>query len=229
MITALMSLAAVVPASADSLLNNDPDVVYMEEVAGKPIEFIVIKEAGVFATKNGGRRLGTYPVDTKLTLLALTDKGYKVQGMANHGKVSGWVSPRYLASKDPKFVENLKKYYERELVVRELIKNNEVAIGMSPEEVSKALGEPTRKETKITKEGQTGKWAYVDVEEVKHYRYITDPRTGATYRQLSHVTTEEKGRLEVEFEKGLVASISKMEDKGPGQVKIVVPPIIFGF
>lgn len=211
------------------LLDSDPDVIYMERIAEKPMEFLVVKPATIFATKNGGRRLGAYPVDTRVKLLAMTDKGYKVQGEAAHGKVIGWVSPKNLASKDPKFVENLKKFYERELVVRELIKNKEVAIGMSVSEVAEALGDPTRKETKVTKDGQTGKWAWVDIEEVKHYRYVTDPRTGNSYRQLSHVTTEERGKMEVEFEKGLVSSIAKMEDSGPGKVRVVVPPVIFGF
>ncbi|GAA5495532.1 hypothetical protein Rhal01_01710 [Rubritalea halochordaticola] len=227
--TLLISSALVMVSPADSLLNNDPDVVYMEEVRGKSIELLVIKPATIFASKKGGRRLGAYPVDTKVTLLAMTDKGYKVRGMAKHGKVSGWVSPKTLASKDPQFVENLKKFYERELTVRELISKNEVAIGMSSEEVFRSLGEPTRKESKITKDGQTGKWSYIDTEEVKHYTYVTDPRTGNTYRQLSHITTEEKGKVEVEFEKGIVTAISKMEDKGPGKVRVVVPPVIFGF
>lgn len=211
------------------LLESDPDVVYVEETGAEAMEFLVVKPATIFATKNGGRRLGAFPVDTRVRLLAMTDKGYKVQGQATHGKVSGWISPKNVAAKDPKFVENLKKFYEREVLVKELIRNREVAIGMTAEEVLKAYGEPTRKETKVTKDGQTGKWAWVDIEEVKHYRYVRDPRSGNTYRQLSHVTTEERGKVEVEFEKGLVSSISKMEDQGAGKVRIVVPPVIFGF
>ena len=57
--------------------------------------------------------------------------------------VSGWVSPRLLGSKDKDFVENLKKVYERQKVVRELIAKHEVAIGMSVEEVGASLGKPT--------------------------------------------------------------------------------------
>jgi len=211
------------------LLDNDPDVVYLEDVSSDAMDLLVVKPTTIFATKKGGRKLGSYPLDTKVRLLAMTDKGYKVSGNATHGKVSGWVSPQNLASKDPKFVETLKKFYERELTVRELIKNKEVAIGMAVEEVRASLGEPTRKETKVTKDGQTGKYAYVDIEEVKHYRYLRDPRTGGTYKQLSHITTEERGKIEIEFEKGLVTSISKSEDNGPGKVRIVVPPIVFGF
>ena len=110
-----------------SLLNDDPEVVYAEEFTDKKIEFLVVKRATVFSTRKGGRKLGILKVDSKVSFIGMTEKAYKIRGTAIHGGVSGWVSPRLLGSKDKDFVENLKKVYERQKVVRELIAKHEVA------------------------------------------------------------------------------------------------------
>lgn len=226
----LALLLGLVPLSAkESLLDNDPDVVYLEGASDKVMEFVVIKDAVVFASKKGGRRLGVYPQNTKVQLLAMTDKGYKVKGKARHSLVSGWVSPKNLASKDPKFVENLKKYYQREREIRALIRNKEVAIGMTIAEVQQSIGEPTKKESRLTKEGRSGKWEFIKAEEQKHYNYYRDPRTGMSYKQFSHTTYEETEKLTVEFEAGVVTAITSKEDRGLDRERIVVPPVIFGF
>ena len=212
---------------AGSVLDNDPDVVYFD--ANDKMILLVIKESTVFATKKGGRKLGVYPVDTKLKLLGMTDKAYKVRGEARHSLVSGWVSPKNLASKQPKFVEELKQFYEREMKIRELIANKEVAIGMTIDEVAQSVGEPTNKESRITKDGRTGKWDFIKGKEKKHYTNTVDPRTGQVFRRFSHVTIEEQEKLTVEFENNVVTAISSLENNSPGNVKIIVPPVIFGF
>ena len=229
LIAAIISLAIASSqlAFAGSLLDNDPEVVFFEP--NEEMVLLVVKESTVFATKKGGRKLGTYPVDTKLRLLGMTDKGYKVKGQAKHSLVSGWVSPKNLASKKPKFVEELKQYYEREMAIRELIARNEVAIGMTIDEVQKSIGEPTKKESRITKDGRTGKWEFIKGKEQKHYSNTVDPRTGQVFRRFSHVTVEEQEKLTVEFENDVVTAISSLENNTPGNIRIIVPPIIFGF
>lgn len=212
---------------AGSLLDNDPEVVFFE--ANDEMILLVVKEATVFATKKGGPKLGTYPVDTKLRLLGMTDKGYKVKGKAKHSLVTGWVSPKNLASKQPKFVEELKQYYERELAIRELIANKEVAIGMTIDEVEQSVGQPTKKESRITKDGRTGKWEFIKGKEQKHYTNTVDPRTGQVFRRFSHVTIEEQEKLTIEFENNVVTAISSLENNSAGNIRIIVPPIIFGF
>ncbi|PQJ28926.1 hypothetical protein [Rubritalea profundi] len=212
---------------AGSLLDNDPEVVFFE--ANDEMILLVVKEATVFATKKGGSNLGTYPVDTKLRLLGMTDKGYKVKGKAKHSLVTGWVSPKNLASKQPKFVEELKQYYERELAIRELIANKEVAIGMTIDEVEQSVGQPTKKESRITKDGRTGKWEFIKGKEQKHYTNTVDPRTGQVFRRFSHVTIEEQEKLTIEFENNVVTAISSLKNNSAGNIRIIVPPIIFGF
>lgn len=212
-----------------SLLNSDPEVVYFDEE--DTITFLVVKQSSVYSSKKGkeSRKLGTFPVDTKVILLGMTDKAYKVKGKAKHSVVSGWVSPKRLASTRPEFVQELKKYYERELAIRELIANQEVAIGMTIEEVQKSLGAPSKKESRLTKEGRSGKWEFIKTKEKKHYTNSVDPRTGQVFRRFSHVTVEELENLTVEFENNVVTAISSKEDNSVGSAKIVVPPVIFAY
>ena len=229
----LLTIALMLPATAaprKSLLNNDPDVIYLNEHLDHTIHLVVAKPAQIYSTKNGGRKLGIFPANTKVELLAIGGgNAYRVKGKAKHSVVSGWVSPKLLTSKDKNFIANLKEFYNRQLIVTELIANQDVAIGMTLGEVKESLGEPTKTEVKQTRKGESGTWEYVVFEEEKHYRTIFDSRTGQTYRQLSHVTTEEKSRITLEFENSVTPSVTKMKNNGPGKVRIIPIPVIFGW
>ena len=226
-------VAILLPATAaprKSLLNADPDVIYINEHLDRTIHLTVAKPAAIYSTKNGGRKLGTFPANTKVELLAIGGgNAYRVKGKAKHSMVSGWVSPQLLSSKDKNFIANLKQLYDRQIIVQDLIANNDVAIGMTLDEVKESLGEPTKTEIKQTRKGESGTWEYIISEEEKHYRTIVDPRTGQTYRQLSHVTTEERARTTVEFEDNIVTAVTKMKNNGPGKVRIIPIPVIFGW
>lgn len=228
---ALITQISAAPALQKSGLDNDPEVVYLEQYTSIPIKFLTVESTALYASKKGksSRKLGTLSTGTSVQLLAMNENAYRISGKGKYGQIKGWVSPKSLASQDPKFVENLKKLYVRQMKVQNLIKNKQVAIGMSLSEVLQSLGEPTKKEDKVTKDGRSGKYEFIQFDEQKHYRYVTDQRTGRVYRQLSHVTTEEKSNITVEFENNVVTAITAKEDKGPGKINIIVPPIILGY
>lgn len=235
--TALVSallLSLLLPVSAQakraerkSLIDRDPDVVHLAEYVKTPIELQVVKEAPVYSDKNGKNKLGTLKADQTVILEAMTDKAYKVRGQGEKHGISGWVGPHAFASKDPNFVENLKKLHARQIEVQALIEEKQVAIGMTPEEVTMARGTPTKTSVKQTEKGQTGRWEYIDFEQVQHYNYVRDPVSGQVFRQLSYVTQEEKGKTVIEFENGVVSSMEESEQRRGGPVKIIVPPVVF--
>lgn len=231
-----LSLGLLAPLSAapdlkKSGLDDDPSLVYLEHYTSMPIKFLLIEDTALYASKTGknSRKLGTLASGSSVQLLAMNENAYRISGKSKYGLLKGWVSPKSLASQDPKFVENLQQLYRRQMKVNNLISNKQVAIGMSVSEVIQSLGEPTKKEDKITKDGRSGIYDFIQLEEKKHYRYITDPRTGNLYRQLSHITTEEKSKVTVEFESNVVTSITSKEDNGPGKINIIIPPVIFGY
>lgn len=208
-------------------IDDAPDVVMLE--ADDQMQLMVLEPTVVYATKKGGRRLGVYPVQTKLMLLGMTQRACKVKGKAKHSKVTGWVSPKQLAAKEPEFVKSLQNHYKREMEIRELIAKKEVAIGMTLAEVRRSIGDPTKKESRLTKDGSSGTWEYTKSEERKHYTTHRDLASGQIYRRFSHVTQEVSEQLKLEFEKDVITAISTLEDQGAGNIRIVVPPVIFGW
>lgn len=227
----LMSLVpAGYSAPKRSLLDDDPEVIYLEEHVEKPVELLVIKKAQVFGDKEGKRPLGSLVKDQKVILQAMTDRAYRVSAQTGGNKVTGWVAPWAFASKDPKFVENLKSLYERQMEVAKLVAENRAAIGMTLEEAAKALGSPSKTKVRQTAKGRSGNWEFVDYEEVRHYTYVRDSVSGRTFRQFSHVTQEELGKTVIEFEDDVVTAIEQTEsNEGAGRVRIVVPPVVFAW
>jgi len=229
-------LLVVLPLSAQanrgerkSLLDNDPRVVYLTEMPDKQIELMIIKEAPVYSDVDGKQKLGTILANQKVKIEAITDKAYKVRGRGTRDGISGWVGPWAFASKDPQFVENLKKFYTRQLEVNKIIAENDVAMGMTSEEVALSLGSPTKSTLRQTPEGQSGKWEFIDYDEQKNYANVRDPVTGNFFRQLVSVTQIEKSKRVVEFTNGAVSAIEDSESKRAENLRIIVPPIVFGW
>jgi hypothetical protein len=226
-----LSLAAHAQIKKDkeSLLNSDPDVVYLNQVFTEPIKLNVIGQYPVFSDKEAKHRLGFLKADQVVELEGMTDRAYRVRGQGTKDGIAGWVSPKAFSHSDKDFVEKLTKLYERQKLVNEIIKNKGIAMGMTLSEVEKSRGKPTKTTIRVTAKGEAGTWEYIDYDEVKHYITKVDPVSGQAYRQLSHVTREETGKTTVEFTDGVVSSLEEMEDKGPGNVKIIIPPIVFGW
>jgi hypothetical protein len=209
-----------------SLLDSDPNVVYLDRTMKKPIELKVIKEAPVFSDKEGRNRLGTLRADQTVRLEAITDKIYRVRGQGTRNGISGWVAPWAFSSTDPDFVANLKLLYERQIQVQNLIATNQVAVGMTLDEVSLSRGKPTKTSLRKTATGQSGTWEFIDYEDVKNYTTEIDGY-GNAFRRLASITRVERGKTVVEFENDVVSAVVESEDRGGGNVKIIVPPLIF--
>lgn len=228
-----LSLFLILALPTFAALPEEPEenVVYVEEFAPeKGISLKVEKPGIVYSTNQGGRNRGALKVGIEVELVSFTDKAYFVRGKRDNGiGVSGWVTPLAFSSKDPKFVEKLKQVHTRQLLVRKLINNEEIAIGMTPEEVSQVYTRPTKTKVKRTAKGQTTVWEFIEYDEVSHFNTVQNPVTGVIFRQLSHTTTEEKSKVVVEFENGFVSSIEISENNGPGNPTIVAAPIIFAW
>jgi len=229
----LLTLAIALPQLATaqrdrkSLLDSDPNVVYLNQVLKDPVKLTVIKEAPVFSDHQGRQRVGTLRADQDVEVLAITDRAYRVRGRGIHDGIAGWVAPWAFTSADPDFVEVFKKFYEREMAVKALIAEGRIAIGMTLDEIKRCKGEPVKTSVRKTEDGQATRWEYIEFDQVRHYVTHIDPYTRQTYRTLSHITQEERGKLTVEFEDGIVAAIEETRDDRRSNVRIIVPPVIF--
>lgn len=232
-ILAVITACLILPVGAQikrqerkSLLDSDPTVVYLDQTLKKPIELKVIKEAPVFSDKEGRQRLGMLKANQTVRLEAITDKIYRVRGQGTRDGIAGWVAPWAFSSTDPEFVANLKQLYERQIQVQNLIAARQVAVGMTLDEVGLSKGKPTKTTLRKTATGQSGRWEFIDYEDVKNYTTEIDSQ-GNAYRRLASITRVEKGKTAVEFENDIVTAVEESEDNQGGNVKIIIPPLIF--
>ena len=210
-----------------SLLDADPTVVYLEQTLKKPLDLKVIKEAPVFSDKDGNIRLGTLKANQTVRVEAITDKNYRVRGQGTRDGISGWVAPWAFSSTDPEFVANLKLLYDRQIQVQKLIAAKSVAVGMTLDEVTLSQGKPTKTALRKTAGGQSGRWDFIEYEDVKNYATEIDRSTGQTFRRLVSVTRVEKGKSAVEFENDVVTAVEESADHQGGNARIIVPPLVF--
>ncbi len=220
----LSSLVQAQGSKRRSLLDNDPQVVYTQELTDSETKLMVLKSMPVFATKNGRRKLGYLKANRLVTLEGFTEKAFKIRGEATHAGVAGWVSPKAFEEPEPDFVERMKETYYRQMEVRELIAAKQVAIGMTAHEVQLSLGEPTKTHFRQTKEGVSGKLEFIEYEELKHYEKFKDPLTGQTYRRYTHTTLEEKSKVSVEFTDSIATAIERSTSHKGGPVKVIHRP-----
>ncbi len=214
-----------------SRLDSDPKIIHLADVSENPIKLRVVKQAPVFSDSEGNRRLGYLQANQTVELEEMTDKVYRVRGKGTRNGLAGWVAPWAFSHPEDDFVEKLGKLYERQISVNAYIDAGEIALGMSPEEVLSSQGEPTKTSMRRTSKGESGTWSFIQYEEIKHYVTQINPLTGQAFRQLSHITQEEIGKIVVEFESGIVTAIEESEDTANRRtnVRIVVPPLILGW
>jgi hypothetical protein len=212
-----------------SLLNSESGVVYLEEHDCKPIELEVIKQAPVFSDKEGRHRLGFLRAGQKVQMEALSGKGYRVRGQGLRDGIAGWVPPWAFQPPAEDFDAQMKRFYDRQIQVQELIAAKEVALGMTTSEVTRSRGKPTKTTMRRTAKGQSGQWEYIDYEEVKHYTTQIHPTTRQAYRVLSHIEQVEKGKTVVEFQDDVVTALEESETNQRDKVRNIVPPLVFGW
>jgi len=218
--------AEVKRAPRKSLLDSEPGVVYLEQAQVKPLELKVVREAPVFSDKDGKHQLGTLAANQIARVEAITDKVYRVRGMGTRGGIAGWVAPWAFSPNDPEFTAKIKQFYDRQIQVQELIATNQIACGMTMDEISLVLGKPTKTSSRKTESGESALWEYVRYEEVKHYVTRVDPTSGTPYRQLSHITQEEKSRIDVIFKNQIATAIEESKNHSKKNPTIILPPWI---
>ena len=230
-----LALLAAVPQQAGAseipgrsrLAETDPGSLMLEDILPKPVKLSVAADSFIYYQRDMQRVLGSMSAGTVVQLVAMSETGhYKVRGKARHGDVAGWMRMVDLKSADPKLAENLKKFAERRKQIDEIIKNKQVAIGMTSSEVKASLGEPQRKSTRITAEGREETMEYVTYKSVPQYVTGRD-QFGNLVQNVVYVKVE-SGKLNLVFKNSAVETIEEIQGNplGGGGVKIVPAPII---
>ena len=224
-----VSPAFAVPPSGAVI--REPGAIYLEDLVPRPVRVPVQADAPIYYHVDMERYLGVLRKGQQVELQALgpDEKVFRVRGLAQQGQVVGWVEAKYLAPLKADFVEGLKQNAARQEEVRALIARNEVAINMTPEEVTAALGKPGRKTSKLDAKGRLDVWEFV--------RYERVPQQIQSYDQLGRLVLNTyyvkvpAGKLSVIFERNLVTALEQTEGslERDARVKIVTAPLVVRF
>lgn len=212
--------------SRKSLIDSDPEVIYVADLLGQEqvVELVIASPGEVYPTKKGGRSLGQIN-SGKVKLIGFDDRACKIQGQ---GK-TGWVRPEILKSGKANITELFKTVYEREMSVRNLIAEGEIALGMTRDEVCRVHGKPTKQSMRVTETGASGTMEFIEYEEVRHFQPLIDPFSGTLFQRFTHSTLEEKSKIVVEFKDDVASAIEESESENGGRVRVVRRPVVFFF
>lgn len=206
-------------------LNREAGAIYLEDLLDKPVTIPVAKPTAIYYDITLKRYLGTLRTGQSLELQAIADHAYRVRGKAQQGQVVGWVSSAAVDSLKPEFVQAMKSAAERHARVQDLIAKNEVAMGMTGEEVLLSLGKPQKKSTRVDAGGREEIWEYISYRRVPERQSYLDRYNRLAYRTV-YVNVPD-GQMTVIMKNNIVNAVEEsegnlVEDRG---ARIVVPPI----
>lgn len=212
-----------------SKLVKEEGAVYLEGMVEKELVVGVSQGAAVYSSLKGDRWMGNLIPAQTAVLLAVSDKAYRVRAKAKQGQISGWVSKSAITGIPEGFEARLREYYERYVIVSELIENHQVALGMTVAEVIAAIGPPDKRNSTVNAEGRSDSLEYISYERV--------PQTVMTFNSfgqqvpMTQYIEVESGRVQIGFQNDMVNSISESEglNFANSRASITVPPPIFLF
>jgi hypothetical protein len=211
---------------AASALPREIGAIYLDDLAIKPVKLAVIGEAAVHSQLANGNYLGVLRKGTVAEVVAISDTAIRVRGTAAQGGVVGWVPATGLTPMKPEFIESVKKNAQRKTDVDALIAKNEVALNMTHEEVTSALGKPQKKSSKLDAKGRQEVWEFIRYTRVPQESTVPDqfgrPVTTVVYVKVP------SGKLAVTFENNLVSSLEQTEGTTDvaAPIRLVPAPIL---
>ena len=225
-LTAQVFAAGAAPHT-QSALPREAGAIYLEDLAIKPVKLTVIGEAAVQSQLANGNFLGVLRKGTPAEVIAISESAVRVRGTAQQGGVVGWVPAAGLTPMRAEFIESVKKNAQRKAEVDALIAKGEVALNMTHEEVTAALGKPQKKSSTLDAKGRQEVWEFI--------RYARVPQETVGRDVLGRVVTNvvyvkvPAGKLSVTFENSLVSGLEQSEGtpEVPGGVQLVPAPIVF--
>jgi hypothetical protein len=209
---------------------HDDDYVSIEDKFKKTPTVQVKEEFPIYKDSAFTQAIGTMPAGTTVKLAGMIASGaFKVRGKARHGDVAGWLPHTAIQSPSPDFFKNAKAFYDRERLINQCLINKQVAIGMTEEEVRICLGKPDSTNKRVTASGQQLTHHYIQYQRIPQYQTQRDA-FGQIYQTVTYIKVE-SGRLQIDYQNGLVTIIEEYKDntlqKNPFTI---IPPINwFGF
>lgn len=242
--TALICLAlaaGLAPVHARRPIVRVPDAIYLYDL-GWPAVNLPVARAGAraFSDARLTRDAGTLRFPQTVSATAFLSDACLVSGLARQGRISAWVPYRELGPLPANFLVDLHNAERRRESVETLIARNEVAIGMTEDEVTRSLGRPQRTSRSADRKTTRTIWEFVRYRNVP--QTVMSPHTtrtthwhpnrgaitsgGTFFQPATQWVRMPVGKTKVTFENRVVTAISETEDNHPtGRPRVVVPPL----
>ena len=219
------SFAIALIPKEKSNLNREKGAIYLEDFTEEPVILMALRQVPIYVSPHGKRSVGQLRKGKKVTIIAVLNNQFLIKGLALHGQVKGWVTQLALEKLDKTFSDNLRILSKRKKIVDDLIKNQQIALGMNTSEVIASMGKPNKKNSKLDRQGRSDVYEYSTFERVAQYKLRRDG-LGNLFKQKYYVKME-TGKLSVKFNNNIVESIEETEGNplGGQNVKIVPIPI----
>ena len=206
-----------------SNLNREKGAIYLEDFTEEPVILMAQKQVPIYVSPQGKRAVGQLKKGKKVTVIAVLNNQFFIKGLALHGQVKGWITQLALDKLDKTFSDNLRVLSKRKKIVDDLIKNQQIALGMNTNEVIASMGKPNKKNSKLDREGRSDVYEYSTFERVAQYRLRRDG-LGNLFKQKYYVKME-TGKLSVKFNNNIVESIEETEGNPLGGQNVEIVPI----
>ena len=211
---------------APSNLAREDGAIYLEDLVDREVKARVLQAAPIYTSLQADRWLGNLFANQEVTVLAISERAYRVRGKAKQGQVAGWVGKAMIDGITPEMEANLAKLHERHVLVSDLIAQRQVALGMTQDEVMESLGAPSKRNAKVDKEGQTAEFEYITYDRVPQTTAAFD-QFGRPFQTVTYLEVE-TGKVTIGFEKGLVSAIEESEGVNlqNAAIRVVPAPIL---
>lgn len=206
---------------------RETGAIYLSDFAAKPMKLKVLEPAPAYFDLTTRRYAGTLRAAQIVEVQAISDKLYRVRGNAQQGQILGWVDPKFLQPIPKDVLAALMKSEERRKTVEALIAKNEVALGMTTDEVQLSLGKPQKKTSRASKDKALEQiFEYVKYNLVPQTTNVIGPG-GIMNIATTYIKTP-VGTLTVTFKDGIAESLDQSEGSvaSGGETTIVAPPIL---
>lgn len=193
------------------------------------------------------RYAGTLRFPQSVQLDAISEDGLlRVRGNAKQGGVAAWIEPRYVEGLPADYLALARRAEQRRRQVDDLIARNDVAIGMTLDEVARSLGKPQKRTSRTGRDGSTQSFEYIKYKLIPQTvytpayvqsltGYLPEPgkkfetvvvRGGYGYDASTVYVKVPVGTVNVGFVNGLVETVEESEGTLTGaNASLVVPPV----
>ncbi len=171
-----LAFAACFTSTAAPII-REPGAIYLSDFGVKPLKAKLIGAASGYFDIGLTRYVGTLKYPQVVQVEAFGDEACRVRGNAQQGGVAAWVLHKDLEPMPDGLLANLKKSEERRQLVEGLIAKNEVAIGMTVDEVGRSLGKPQKRTNRADKNGTQQVWEFIKYELIPQSTYVPGNNT----------------------------------------------------